>query len=411
MKKLLLILLSTFTLASNAEVKDVFRKVPKRFDIVMRLDVKQLLQVEKLKEKLIENKAFQEIKEKLAEKTGLSEKDLLSITFCANSKQYYNIKDFRDINFDSLMMIELAKPLDLEAVIKELPSNAAKIKEVHGIKCISIENKQMRNPQAAFITPKLIAICPQYCLEEVLTVSDETCIFQNKMIIEMLKENGFGGLFSVVHAGQLQKVPSLTPWLKQYIGGSFNMYYEESNGIDIEFTTTYDSVQAVKSASLMIGMGMNFLEMKPELKQFKELIKFRVHERSLLVDFNISQEMILKFEKMTLGRIESAKKRALVGRSISNAKQLSVALNLYAKDHGQKLPVSIDELKEYLGENYETLVVCPVTEQRYTYLRNVDKLDDSEEPGKVEVFKSEMEFGTVVAYLDGHTKFIRRGRR
>ena len=187
MKNILLILISIFTLGASAEIKDVFRKVPKRFDMVMRLDVKQLMQVEKLKEKIVENDAFKEIKEKLKEKTGLSEKDLLSITMCGNSKQFYNLRDFQNINFDSLIFIELAKPLDFEAVLKELPSNTAKVKEVHGVKCISIENKQMRNPQAAFITPTLIAVCPEYCLEEVLTVSDETCIFQNKMIIEMCR--------------------------------------------------------------------------------------------------------------------------------------------------------------------------------------------------------------------------------
>ena len=101
----------------------------------------------------------------------------------------------------------------------------------------------------------------------------------------------------------------MAPWLSDYRGGTFNLYYDESKGLDVELSTNYKTIESVKNASIMVGMGLNFLDMKPELKEFKELVKFRVLENNLYIDFNVSPTMMKKMEKMVNSRREGFQRR------------------------------------------------------------------------------------------------------
>ena len=310
MKQIICALILGLTFAAQADLKDVFTKIPQKFDVVMKLDLQKLLMVKQISDKIVNNTQYKEMQKSLKEKLNLTDKDILSVYLCGNTKQYYNLsyKDMQSTLFDSLVIVELAKELDFEDVKKQLPKNA-KVKIINGINCIAVENKQMRNPHAAFITPKMIMICPDYGLKALLPLKPENSILKNTKIVEMLKENGFGGIVSIVHAGTLQKVPPMAPWLSDYRGGTFNLYYDESKGLDVELSTNYKTIESVKNASIMVGMGLNFLDMKPELKEFKELVKFRVLENNLYIDFNVSPTMMKKMEKMVNSRRERFQKR------------------------------------------------------------------------------------------------------
>jgi hypothetical protein len=340
MKKIICLLLISFAFASQADLKDVLKKIPKKYDTVFKVDVQKVLGVESINKKIVDDPKFKEMQKNLKDKLNLTEKDILSVYMCGNSTQFYDLKGLQDINFDSLIFIELAKPLDFEAVKKELPAAFAKVKEVNGIKCISIENKQMRNPQAAFVTPKMIMICPDYCLQETLTMKPENSILTNKKIVEMLTENGFGGIVSIVHAAVLQKVPPVAPWLKDYRGGIFNIFFEKSSGLDVELSTNFSTVDSVKSASLMVGVGLNFLDMKPELKEFKDLVKFRVHENNLFIDFNLSPEMLKKMENMVANGISDRAVRVEERRKLMEERRK-------AGDESQKEEPKEEETKEF----------------------------------------------------------------
>jgi len=311
MKRIICTLILCLTFAAQADLKDVFTKIPHKFDVVMKLDLQKLLKVKKISEKIVDNDQYKKMQKTLQEKLNLTDKDILSVYMCLNTKQYYNI-NFQDLEktlFDSLIIVELAKELEFDKVKAELPEQFTKIKVINGINCIAIENKQMRNPHAAFITPKMIMISPDYGLKDLLALKPENSILKNAKIVEMLKENGFGGIVSMVHAGTLQKVPAMTPWLSDYRGAALNMYYDESKGLDVELSTNYKTIESVKSASIMVGMGLGFLDMKPELKEFKELIKFRVLENNLYIDFKVSPTMIKKMEDMANARIEAVQER------------------------------------------------------------------------------------------------------
>jgi hypothetical protein len=321
MKKIICLLLISFAFAAQADLKEILKKIPKKYDTVFKMDIQKILGVESINKRIIDNPQFKEMQKNLKDKLNLSEKDILSVYMCGNSTQFYNMKDFQNIKFDSLIIIELAKALDFEAVKKEIPAAFAKVKEVNGIQCISIKNEQMRNPQAAFITPKMIMICPDYCLKETLTLKPENSILTNKKIVEMLTENGFGGIISVVHAAVLQKIPPMTPWLKDYRGGTFNIFFEDSKGLDVEMSTNYSTIESVKSASLMVGFGLNFLDMKPELKELKELVKFRVHENNLFIDFHLSPVMMKKMEKMVKDGISDRTERFAERRKMREERQ------------------------------------------------------------------------------------------
>ena len=48
----------------------------------------------------------------------------------------------------------------------------------------------------------------------------------------------------------------------------------------------------------MTSMGLILLDMKPELKELKELVKFKVNDKSLYIDFEISTAMLEKLQGM-----------------------------------------------------------------------------------------------------------------
>lgn len=294
----LLILLMTFTLTSlKADTLSVLKKVPEKYDYCFKVDVNKLLKVEKLKTMMDKNENFSKLEKTLKDKLGLELKDVGSVYICGDSRQYYDLRNIKNIDVDSAFIVEFNKDLDLAKIEKEFPEIFKTSYEMKGVKCVKIASKEMKNAQAAFVNSKTVYVCPDYSLSDLLDTKPTTSILANKMIVNQLKNNGFGGIFSIVHAGEILKVPAITPWLKDYRGGTINVYYD-AYGLKVELSTSYATLESVKNASLMTSMGLNLLDMKPELKELKELVKFQVHDNNLYVDFEVSTAMLEKLKNM-----------------------------------------------------------------------------------------------------------------
>lgn len=292
-----LLVFSFFISASYADTLSILKKVPQKYDYCFKVDVNKLLKVEKLRTMIDDNDSFKKLETTLKNKLGLEIGDVSSVYICGNSSQYYNLKDINNTNIDTAFIVEFNKDLDLAKIEKEFPEIFKTKYELNGVKCVQVASKEMKNAQAAFVSPKTVYVCPDYSLNEMLETEPKTSILANKMIVNLLKNNGFGGIFSIVHAGEILKVPAMTPWLKDYRGGTINIYYD-AYGLKVEFSTNYSSLESVKNASLMTSMGLNFLDMKPELKELKELVKFQVHDNNLYIDFEISTMMLEKLKGM-----------------------------------------------------------------------------------------------------------------
>lgn len=292
-----LLVFSLLISASYADTLSVLKKVPKKYDYCFKVDVAKLLKVEKLRGMMDKNDNFKKVEKTLEDKLGLSIEDVNSVYICGDTTQYYNLRDIRNIDIDSAFIIEFNKDIDLVKIEKEFPAIFKTKYEMHGVQCVQVASKEMKNAQAAFVSPRTVYVCPDYSLNEMLETKPTTSILANKVIVNLLKNNGFGGIFSIVHAGEILKVPAMTPWLKDYRGGTINVYYD-TYGLKVEFSTNYASLESVKNASLMTSMGLNLLDMKPELKELKELVKFQVHDNNLYIDFEVSTAMLEKLQKM-----------------------------------------------------------------------------------------------------------------
>lgn len=281
----------------QADTLSVLKKVPQKYDYCFKVDVNKLMKVEKLKTMMDKNDGFKKMQTTLKEKLGIAVEDVKSVYICGNSRQFYDLKNIQNIDIDSAFIVEFNKDLDLAKIEKEFPEIFKTKYEMNGVQCVQVASKEMKNAQAAFVSSTTVYVCPDYSLNDMLATKPSTSILANEMITDQLKNNGFGGIFSVVHAGELLKVPAMTPWLKDYRGGTINVYYDDY-GLKIEFSTNYATLESVKNASLMTSMGLNLLDMKPELKELKELVKFKVHDKSLYIDFEISTAMLEKLQGM-----------------------------------------------------------------------------------------------------------------
>ena len=293
----LIIITALFFSVSYADTLTILKKVPQKYDYCFKVDVSKLLRVEKLKEMMDKNDGFKKLEKTLKDKLGIAIDDVSAVYICGDSRQYYDLRNIKNVDIDSAFIVEFNKDLDLAKIESEFPEIFKTKYKMNGVQCVQVASKEMKNAQAAFVSPKTVYVCPDYSLNEMLETKPKTSILMNKMIVNQLKNNGFGGIFSIVHAGELMKVPDLTPWLKDYRGGTINVYYDEY-GLKVEFSTSYSTLESVKNASLMTSMGLNLLDMKPELKELKELVKFQVHDNNLYIDFEVSTAMLEKLKNM-----------------------------------------------------------------------------------------------------------------
>jgi len=294
MKKILFILLLC-ALSLYADDKDILKRMPKDFDFVVKLNIEKLLLVKDLQQSMLKSDEFKDMQKKLKDKLGLTENDIESCYISGSSLPLFemaeNGKWSPDAdNIETGIFVKLKKKVDFVQLKKEFPHVFSDIKEVEGFKCIKINERQ--NPHVAFLEEKLIMVCPERILKKMLTTKAESSLLMKQDVVNQLMKNGFGGVFSMFHCGEFSIVPKQTPWLKDYNGASINVFYDEKKGVDVELTVGFDKLSSAKNASLLINFGMGFMEMEPQLKQFKQMIKFRSYKKDLLLDVKVSLFMI-----------------------------------------------------------------------------------------------------------------------
>ena len=293
---LLFLLLSCVNL--GADDKDILKRVPRDFNFFVKLDIEKLLNIDQLKKSVLENKQFEEMRKSLQEKLALEVEDIEAFYICGNSDQFFEMaeKGFASQRgeFAVSAFVVLKEDLDLQKIRKQFPDEFTAMKEINGIKCIGFKEEQ--NPHVAFLAERLVMACPQKVLQKMLTTTPQSCILKRKQVVDQLMKNGLGGVCSIFHNGEVLLVPAQFPWLKQYNGASLNVYYDEKSGIDVELSVGFNELSAAKNASIMVNLGLGFLEIKPELKRFKDMIAFRSHKSDLLLDVKAPQEVMLSLK-------------------------------------------------------------------------------------------------------------------
>lgn len=309
MRIFLLLLISTCLSVVNAANKRILEKIPADYDYVVSIRIPELFKNEKLSKQMQENDEYKDFLGKMTEKIGLTEEDLISVSIGGIAAQYERMRSWQELSkqeFDTAVYVELAKPLDFEKVKKEFPEIFAGQKEVNGITCVQFKDKNMKDAYLAFLEPDLLMMSSDHQLPMLTKLSIDKSVLAHSEAKRLLTTNGFGGVFSLIHWGEIGEVHPMTPWMKNYTGGSFNLYFEDNQDISLQCTMTFSDLQSIKGASLLINMGMSFMDIKPEFAQFKNMIDFKVFEKNLMLDVKVTEtswNMITKaFEDMTKNR-------------------------------------------------------------------------------------------------------------
>ena len=422
MRKTVIVILLSLIFNIQADLKEVLLKVPKRFDTVIKVNVEGLKKVKALsglfKGLPNSSKSLEELQKQL----GFDPDIINTIYICSNFKQFFDEKGMpkkeNDIgnliqkgHFDLLIFAELNKALDTSELAKNMPKDSQEY-TMNDTKCFKISNKQFKNINVILFKDKLIGLAPEFAVKDLLSDEKTDTILRNKKTVELLKENGFGGLISVLHSGIFIKVPEMTPWLKEYRGSVLNLWFSEKDEVEIEYTLNFQTLEAVKNAYTLTTLGMNFLESRPDLQDFKNGIKIKVNETNLLIDIKIKPKLFTNVINGAQTQLSQARGKALKAKSKSNQRQLSMGIIVYTSKNKGKLPDNIEDIAKYIGgkEAFDRLMVCPVTGNRYSYVKPVDNINDSENPSEDAILFSKTTDGTITAFLDGHVEIKKNSR-
>ncbi|MCH2207355.1 MAG: hypothetical protein MK132_15975 [Lentisphaerales bacterium] len=292
-----------------ADDREALKRIPAHYDYVLAVRFPEMLKNEKVSQKIFEDKEFLDFQKEMKSKIGLESKDIISLYIGGVAAQYQRMKSWRELSkqqYDTAVFVELAKPLDLAVVKQKFPGAFAAEKTVNGVTCVQFKDEKIKNAYLAFLKPNLLMLTADHQLPELTKLPIENSVLADERARRLLTTNGFGGVCSFVHWGKIGEVHPMTPWMKDYNGGSFNLYFEDNQDISAECTMTFNKLESVKGASLLVNMGLSFLDFKPEFAQLKRLIDFKVYEKNLLIDVKLTEKswnMITKaFDEMKMKR-------------------------------------------------------------------------------------------------------------
>ncbi|MGI6302355.1 MAG: hypothetical protein ACOX52_15070 [Verrucomicrobiota bacterium] len=152
------------------------------------------------------------------------------------------------------------------------------------------------------------------------------------------------------------------------------------------------------------GGAMPFL-----LVQTASLIDAKA-ERAMVradIDWDSARKIAGELTKL-LDRAHEYSKAAI---SMNNLKHIALAIHMFAADNDGRLPDSLDELKPYLGGQFETILTNPITGQRpgYNYKKPASSLDEIQNPSQTVILWEATASGTpdpngARGYADGHVE-------
>ena len=148
------------------------------------------------------------------------------------------------------------------------------------------------------------------------------------------------------------------------------------------------------------------MDMKPELKKFKEMVSFKTKGNNLYVDFKMDPVVWKGVEEMMSLNMDRMKKGRKIGRSWRNSRKLSDGIQAYIKENDGKLPNSLADVADYV-DDYENALMVPATGKTFVYTKAVNNIADAEDPAKVVILQGELENGTITGYLNGRFRMIR----
>ena len=102
--------------------------------------------------------------------------------------------------------------------------------------------------------------------------------------------------------------------------------------------------------------------------------------------------------------------------SMSNIKQITMAMMMYSADHKGRLPENLKEIDKYLGGSAAQVLRSPVapegSEESYIYIPGLDPEHGRASQTMVVYEKPEHynNEGTVAGFLDGHVEFVQKSR-
>ena len=138
---------------------------------------------------------------------------------------------------------------------------------------------------------------------------------------------------------------------------------------------------------------------------FKKLVKSRKEVPPLML--KLAQKY--KPEHVEFLKKEISKNEYSFNKLKSTAKIRNLCMGVisFTEENGGKLPDKLDDIKKYYKRGFETLQICPVTSQKYTYHKTIVKIAPDTDTNKVLIVTSKVKDGTISGFLDGHVEFIK----
>ena len=83
-KTCLFFLLLLMAFSMPADEKEIFKKIPRDFDFVLKFDIEKLLLIKDLQKSMQNSEQFKDMQKQLKEKLGLSETDVEACYICGS---------------------------------------------------------------------------------------------------------------------------------------------------------------------------------------------------------------------------------------------------------------------------------------------------------------------------------------
>jgi prepilin-type processing-associated H-X9-DG protein len=147
----------------------------------------------------------------------------------------------------------------------------------------------------------------------------------------------------------------------------------------------------------------------PQLVQWLNRVEPKVQEEQVVVQ--LQERMLGELVSAAVPGVILARQQAMIVQSMSQMRQILVALLMYTHDNDGQLPDSLDDLKRYLGEQGERLLKDPRRPEgknHYVYVKPAETIDQVARPGEQVILYEPYEpwsGGVNVGFADGHIEY------
>lgn len=298
----------------QADVKEIFKKIPLRYDAVVKVKPNEFDKMDILHMKIVrglwgteEESPFKQIEEGLG-KIGIQSKSVDSIYFCFNTKEHFNSNSSPAVkkeisaflkagHIDFMMFTVFKEDLNSDKFKANLPKSF-KALQVENFQAFKMDDKQAHSLHAIVLNPKLLAISYAYALPELTgKLSFDKTILANKKIGLLLKKNKFDGTLCALHDGEVRpEFPGPLSWSKGYRGGIVNLSYTDK-GLKLEMDIRFNTEDTLKQAADFLKVGKSMIAENLSFKPIDEELTVKTDKNKLILELKMTTEEVKKFEK------------------------------------------------------------------------------------------------------------------